>query len=287
MLKLKTVLVIIAAAGAAASIAIGSRTQFRSDPLSEETSETSIAPAPPAPAHAALPTPGNKTEPPAAPQLAPAKAPQPSEKSARAEMPAPASPETDRILRAAAAAYENVHSLKASFVQQIDNPLIGTHISSEGTLYQQKPDLLLLKFSQPSGDLIVSDGQYFWIYYPSVDAKQVIRAPVSAAGDGGVDLQAQFLGDPVRRFNSTLDGRETIGGRSTYAVTMMPRERRAFKKLKVWIDTKDSLARRFEITEENGNVRRFELHDLHVNAAMPPGIFHFAAPPHARVIERG
>ncbi len=271
MLKLKTILIIIAAAGAAASIALGSRTQFRSDPLAEETSETSLTRA---------------ATPPVAPvAIRPAAASGPA--SPAAVPVQPATPETDRILRAAAAAYEKVRSLQASFVQQIDNPLIGTHISSEGMLYQQKPDLLLLKFSKPAGDIVMSDGQYFWIYYPSVDPKQVLRAPVSAAGTAGVDLQAQFLGDPVRRFNSTLDGKETIGGRSTFAVTMVPRERLAYKKLKVWIDSKDSLARRFEITEENGNVRRFELRDLRVNAAPSAGLFHFTAPPNARIIDRG
>jgi outer membrane lipoprotein-sorting protein len=273
MLKLKTILVLLAAAGAVASIAIGSRRQFRPDPLAEETSETSLTSARPV----------ARTAPPVLVRSVPDPVASPAPTVDRA----PDSPATDKILRAAAAAYGKVRSLQASFVQQIDNPLIGTHISSKGTLYQQKPDLLLLKFSDPTGDIIMSDGRYFWIYYPSVDTKQVIRAPVSAAGAGGVDLQAQFLGDPVRRFNSTMDGRETIGGRSTYAVSMVPREKLGYRKLKVWIDAKDSLARRFEITEENGNVRRFELRDLRVNSALPSALFRFSPPPNARIIDRG
>ena len=140
-----------------------------------------------------------------------------------------------------------------------------------------------MRFSQPAGDVIVSDGDYFWIYYPSADPKQVIR---SSRGAGGLDLRSQFVGDPVRRFEATSHGEETVRGRATHVLTLTPREPMGYRRLKVWIDADDHLVRRFELTEENGNVRRFDLTDLRVNPSLPDDLFRFEPPAGAVVVTR-
>lgn len=191
------------------------------------------------------------------------------------------------VLRHAAAAYRKVRSLRASFVQHVENPLLGSSTTSRGTLYERRPDRLLLRYSKPAGDVIVGDGHAFWIYYPSVDPKQVIRAPASPGAAGGVDLQSQFLGDPVARFDATLHGRESVAGRPAYVVTLVPKRPAGYRSLKVWIDARDWLARRFEITEESGAVRHFDLSDLRTNIPLEDGLFRFTPPAGAHVIDRG
>ncbi|HET9982445.1 MAG TPA: outer membrane lipoprotein carrier protein LolA [Longimicrobiales bacterium] len=192
------------------------------------------------------------------------------------------------ILNRASAAYQKVQTLQADFVQQLRNPMLGDSHTSRGKMYQRRPDRFLMRFTEPAGDVIVSDGRYFWVYYPSVDAKQVIRMPSAAAG-GGVDLQAQFLGDPARRFIATLDGREKVAGHDAYVLTLVPRSTAelGYRKLRVWIDPSDYLARRFEITEDNGNVRHFELSGLRTNAPVRSDLFRFTPPADAHVVERG
>lgn len=192
-----------------------------------------------------------------------------------------------RILRAASAAYDNVRSLEAEFTMRHENPILRSTTVSRGTLFQRRPDRILLRFSEPEGDMIVSDGTYFWVYYPSVDAEQVMRAPASVAGSGGVDLQAQFVGDPVERFRYTLDGRESVDGRTAHVLTLAPKTDMGYTRLKVWVDTSDSLVRRFEITEHNETVRRFDLDGLRVNPTLDDDLFRFTPPPGAQVIERG
>ncbi len=216
-------------------------------------------------------------------------APEPSAAGA-----APTSPSTagarqqsaDAILRRAAAAYRGVRSLRASFLQVVRNPLLGGAVTSRGTLYQRRPDRFLMKFAQPAGDVLVSDGRWFWVYYPSVDPKQVIRTPASAAGQA-VDLQAQFLGDPERRFNARLEGRQAVAGRQAYVLSLTPRGSEPFKALKLWIDPTDYLARRFEITEENGSVRHIDLSDLRVNVPAGDALFRFTPPAGAHIVTRG
>ena len=190
------------------------------------------------------------------------------------------------IMKRAAAAYSNVRSMKASFTQTLVNPLLGRRITSRGTIYQQRPDKFLMQFSDPAGDVIVGDGTSFWVYYPSSDAKQVIKAPASS-GAGAVDLQAQFLGDPERRFNAKLNGTEQVDGRPAYVITLTPTGEEGYRSLKVWIDQRDHLARRFEITDMNDATRLINLSGLQTNVALDAGLFRFTPPQGARIVERG
>ncbi len=208
--------------------------------------------------------------------------------AAAADTPVPAGAQDAgaRAMRAAAAAYERLRSLRASFTMVVENPLLRRTTTSRGTLYQRSPDRIKLLFTDPAGDVIVGDGTYFWIYYPSVDSLQVMRAPAAQAGSGGVDLRAQFVGDPVERFRYTLHGTETVGGREATLLTLVPIADADYRQLRAWIDTQDFLARRFEITEHNGLVRRFDLERLEINPSLDDAIFRFAPPPGARIIER-
>jgi outer membrane lipoprotein carrier protein len=229
---------------------------------------------------------------PAAPQ--PQQPPQPAGPAPaqpQPQAPAPAAPQTDAqvrdgaaVLRRAAAAYENVRSLSADFVLNFENPLLRQRLTSRGTIYQRQPDRIALRFSDPEGDLIIGDGQYFWVYYPSNNPQQVIRAPAAAAGESAVNLQAQFIGDPVARFDHTLEGTESVAGRSAHVLMLVPRQRVEYRSLKVWIDERDSLARRFEITEHNGSIRRFDLSNLQVNPSIPDAVFRFTPPQGANIV---
>lgn len=191
-----------------------------------------------------------------------------------------------RLLRQTSAAYADMRTLRANFTMETENPLLRTKVNSRGVLIQQRPDRIALRFEEPAGDIILSDGQYFWVYYPSSTPDQVIRAQAAPGAAGGVDLWAQFVGDPVARFEHTYHGRETVDGRETAVFTLDPRGDPGYRLLKVWLDTRDHLVRRFEITENNGVIRRVRLSDLQINPSLPANVFRFEPPPGVRVIER-
>jgi chaperone LolA len=189
------------------------------------------------------------------------------------------------VLKRAAAAYSRTKSMRAEFVQRRENALLNSTTVSRGTLYQRDPDRFALKFSQPAGDLIVGDGKYFWVYYPSADRKQVIRAP-AGQGAGAVDLQSQFIGDPLTRFTHVYHGTQQINGRNAHVITLTPRRDAGYKTLKVWIDAADYLVRRFVITEETGTLIEFQLSNLTANPPLGDEIFRFTPPAGATIIER-
>lgn len=195
--------------------------------------------------------------------------------------------QTDEILERAARAYANVRTMRADFEQSTENPVLRRTTTSRGTIFQSRPDRFAMRFSQPEGDRIVADGQYIWVYYPSVDAEQVIRMRAVPGGAGAVDLQAQFLGDPTERFNAVHNGTESVGGRQADVLTLTPRDAANFRSLKVWVDRGDALVRRFQITEHNGVVRSFLLRNLTPGAEIDASVFRFTPPEGAHVVARG
>jgi outer membrane lipoprotein carrier protein len=189
------------------------------------------------------------------------------------------------VLQRAAAAYGKITSMRAQFVQRRENPLLGSTTTSRGTLYQRDPDRFALKFSDPAGDIIVGDGRYFWLYYPSVDRRQVMRS-AARQGAGAVDLQSQFIGDPLTRFAHRYHGTEKQHGRTVHVLTLRPRREAGYKSMKVWIDAADYLVRRFQITEPSDAVVEFQLSNLAVNPTLGDDIFRFTPPAGATVIDR-
>ncbi len=183
-----------------------------------------------------------------------------------------------------ASKYETVRSLTADFVMRVENPLLRTKTEGRGKLYQQRPDRIALRFTRPAGEVILSDGQYFWMYLPSTYEDQVFRSPAAAAGSRVVDLQAQFVGDPVKRFSYTQQGTETVGGRATDVLMLIPRGQAQYRSLKVWVDREDALVRRFEFVESSGVIRHVDLTGVRINPVVPADMFKFTVPAGVRVV---
>ncbi len=285
----KTVTIIVAAA-AAVTVGLVFRGQVITEGASTPEAPVVVAPVAAQPPVAeppiALPMPSESVK------RAPLSPPTPSPPPAKIDSPAHAvvrdvdAQEADAatVLKRAAAAYETVRSMRADFSQWQENPLLGKRTTSRGTVFQRQPDRFLMRFSQPDGDVIVSDGEYFWLYYPSVDAKQVMRS--RAVDVGGLDLQAQFIGDPTKRYTYTDQGSEDVAGRPARVFTLVPRQPAGYKSLKVWIDKRDHLVRRFELEMENGVRQHFDLNNLQVNPTLSNELFRFTPPAGARIIER-
>jgi outer membrane lipoprotein carrier protein len=198
-------------------------------------------------------------------------------------LPAPVGTAANDILTRAERTYAGVRSMEADFVQQVYVPLLNSTQNSRGKIYHRAPDRFLMRFSDPQGDVIVADGRYVWMYYPSTDERQVMR---SALGDGqSVDLQREFLSNSAQKYVATRTGGETVGGRPTHALTLVPRGSSPYRQIKVWVDTEDNLVRRFEINETNGTIRKLEMNNLRPNVTLADNLFQFTPPPGAQVYE--
>jgi outer membrane lipoprotein carrier protein len=194
---------------------------------------------------------------------------------------------TDSALDRAVAAYAKVRTARATFVQTITNPLLGTTVTARGELLQWRPGRLAVRFTDPAGDRIVADGTWIWFYLPSTNPGQVLRARLGGNGVGTPDIAAHVLNRPRDRFSVEDAGSAVIGGRTTRAVTLVPKDPESvpFARATIWVDSA-GLIRQFETVEANEVARRVTLTSLRINARVDPGAFKFVPPPGVKVVDQ-
>lgn len=191
----------------------------------------------------------------------------------------------EQAIDRAVAAYANVKTARATFEQHITNALTGSAIPSKGEFEQSRPDRFAFRFSDPKGDVILSDGKFVWLYLPSSTPGQVIRAPLTADLEGSIDLIGAFFSNPRSKYAITDAGEATIGGKTTRAVNLTPRgDDAGFSKAKVWIDG-DGMLRQFEAVENNGVTRRVRIVTYEPNATVASSAFSFKPPKGVRVVD--
>jgi outer membrane lipoprotein carrier protein len=195
--------------------------------------------------------------------------------------------DAEAIIGRAARVYRSLASLKADFVQVIDNPMIDS-AESKGTLIQAGPDKLSMRFSDPAGDAIIIDGRHVWVYTPSDVPDQVIRLSVPSGGPVyGYNLLAWFLDRPAERYRAKLLRTERIKGRPTDVVELIPAvPDLPFTKAVIWLDQADALPRRLEIQERSDATRTLNLERIRVNERVPKETFTFKVPAGVRVVDQ-
>ena len=183
----------------------------------------------------------------------------------------------------AARRYREVRAMCADFEQVIEVRLLGRTVESAGRICQQRPNLFSMRFTEPQGDLVVSDGRHFWVYYPSMDDKQVMRHPV-ADSPGRHDFFREFLEDPAAKYAASDSGTEAVAGHECRVVSLTPTAAASYRRARLWVDAESHLVRQLELHEESGNIRTVILHNEDLAPALDPALFTFQPPPGARVL---
>jgi len=197
--------------------------------------------------------------------------------------PAAVAQESMRPLEQAAARYREVRAICADFEQVIEVRLMrGRAIESAGRVCQRRPNLFSMRFTDPDGDMVISDGDYFWVYYPSIEEEQVMRHPVSDA-PGREDFFREFLEDPGAKYEAETGGVEAVDGRDCRVVSLTPRTPTGYRGARLWLDVESHVIRRLEVHEEN-KVRTVTLHNVDLDPDIQPGTFVFDVPQGARVM---
>jgi outer membrane lipoprotein-sorting protein len=191
------------------------------------------------------------------------------------------------LIGRAARVYRSLASLRADFVQVIDNPMIDS-AESKGTLIQSGDAKLSMRFSDPPGEAIVIDGKHVWVYTPSTVPNQVIRLAAPSGGPVyGYNLLAWFLDRPGERYKASYVRSERLNGRPTDVIGLVPAvPDLPFTRAVIWLDREDALPRRLEIHEQSGATRTLRLFRLRVNEAVPKRTFVFKVPRGTRVVDQ-
>ncbi|MBK5188089.1 MAG: outer membrane lipoprotein chaperone LolA [Gemmatimonadaceae bacterium] len=191
----------------------------------------------------------------------------------------------DSTLDRAVNAYATVKTARIAFTQTIDNSLTGTSVTSHGELQQRRPSRFSVKFDEPAGDRIVSDGQFVWVYLPSTNPGQVIRAKLGA-DVGAPDFAAQFLESPRKSYTVSGGSAASIDRDATHSVVLTPKLASSpFQKVTLWVNDGDALLRRVETVDQSGVVRRITVTHFTRNAPVDPNAFVFHVPAGVKVFD--
>jgi outer membrane lipoprotein carrier protein len=201
--------------------------------------------------------------------------------------PAASAQDAAAIVGRSSRVYRSLSSLKADFVQVIDNPMIDS-AESRGTLVQAGQDKLSMRFADPPGEAVVIDGQSVWIYTPSTTPGQVIRTAVPSGGPVyGYNVLAWLLDRPAERYTASYVRGDKLNGRPIDVVQLVPAvPDLPFERAILWLDRDDGLPRRLEITEHSGALRTLTLSKMRVNQSVPAATFTFQVPSGVRVVDQ-
>lgn len=198
-----------------------------------------------------------------------------------------AAPDVREILARAESTYNGLSSLRARFTQTIEVPLLERTRTGSGAWYQKGRGRFKMEFEDPVGDVIVADGTYIWLYYPTTNPGQVIRSTIEARTTGAhmVDLQGRIFEDAKTIYDAEYLLEEVVTDRPAHLIELIPREDSPYRRVRVWVDTETYLVRKFEITEENETVRTVELGRLEPDAPIPDWYFRFDPPPNVDLFQ--
>ena len=189
------------------------------------------------------------------------------------------------LMREASARYSQVDAFCARFEQELVVPLLGETTHSSGSLCQARPNLFAMRFDDPPGDLVVADGDYFWVYYPSSDPRQVLQFAMEVR-PGGLDFHREFLDSPEEKYELDYEGEATVQGRRAQVIHADPLGDPGFRQARIWLDSERALILRVRIEMENGSVRTVTLSDIRLNPPPDPDRFQFVPPAGTQVIRR-
>ena len=183
--------------------------------------------------------------------------------------------------------YRSLSSLRAEFVQVIQNPMIDSS-ESRGTLMQSGEAKFSMRFSDPPGEAVVIDGEHVWVYTPSTVPGQVLRLSVPSGGPiYGYNMLAWLLDRPAERYKATFVKNEEVNGRTMDVVELQPAvPDLPFERAVLWLDRQDGLPRKLDITEKSGSRRILTLSKVQVNRPAPDGMFRFEVPSGVRVVDQ-
>ena len=197
----------------------------------------------------------------------------------------PPTDSTDAILLKASNAYQQLTALKSEFVQRIEIPALERTEEGRGIVYQRKPHYFLMKFEEPKGDIVVADGNWFWMYYPSAHPDQVVRTAIDRSAEGA-NLGGQFVVNPTERYVPTYVKIENVGDRPAHLISLVPKFDAPYTLVRVWVDARDYLVRKFEVHEENDTVRTLTLSNVAAGVDLPESLFQFSPPEGVEVFTR-
>jgi outer membrane lipoprotein carrier protein len=188
------------------------------------------------------------------------------------------------LLDRTAAQYRAARTIRASFEQTLTGAGTGAKHASRGE-YFQNGSRFALRFSDPAGDAIVSDGSSLWLYLPSSAKGQVIKMPTQAGE--GLDILAELLGAPKSSYIVAKWREEPVDSHATTVLALSPRKNdMPFTHATLWIGKSDGLIWQLETVEQSGLTRHVRFSAINFDVDLPADAMTFTVPSGVKIIDQ-
>lgn len=203
------------------------------------------------------------------------------------DAPSPGTPGAEACARSAVRAvqqrYEKVRDFEARFEQttlSVAFGRAGESRSSRGRMVLQKPGRMRWHYQEPEESLVVSDGEWLWIYDPELREAQ--KLPVSGGWLSGAGVQ--FLlgeGDLTRDFDVAAASCDAGSAR----LVLRPRAEATYETLVLDVDPASGEVRSTEVRDLLGNVTKIAFLETRFDTAPDASLFRFEPPEGVEVVE--
>ncbi len=179
--------------------------------------------------------------------------------------------------------YDSTESFSASFRQVNFYSSLGQERRSAGKLYIHKPGRFRWEYTEPEQQLLVSDGETFWVYTPRL--KQVIVSPAREAYSSRTPMS--FLagrGNLREEFGfRLLEGPSE--GKGNYLLELMPkRQESALDKLFLEVEPEGFKIVSVSVLEPLKNKITITFSEIEEGMLLSPSLFRFEVPPGVEVV---
>ncbi|HEY6138336.1 MAG TPA: outer membrane lipoprotein carrier protein LolA [Thermoanaerobaculia bacterium] len=189
----------------------------------------------------------------------------------------------DEVIKRVQEQQKKTNTLEAEFRQEKTLALLAKPEVSTGHFIYQKPNSVLWTYDAPKRvTMLIADGT-LTTYYPDLRKAEKIevkrfqdRIFKYMGASGAIDELGAF-------FNFTFVNR---ADQPTYLLDLAPKSKQIAKKvqhLKIWIDKKSYLTTKFEYTESDGDITRYEFTNIKVNQPVSSSRFTLNLPAGVRV----
>lgn len=172
---------------------------------------------------------------------------------------------------------KGLHSLQASFVQELVDRQGVLLEESAGTLAIRRPDRFRWDYSEPYEQVIVADGRRIWLYDADLDQVTVRRSDDTLSATPAMLLS----GEGNLQDNFRVTGTEESGG--LFWVNMEPRrDDTDFRWVRLGFA--GTQLRAMRLADKLGQTTQLSFTQLERNPPLDPSRFTFTVPPGADII---
>ena len=181
--------------------------------------------------------------------------------------------------------YGSLKSYQANFTITSDKG--GKRIVQTGVLRFKSSDKLLMEFTAPSRQKIVSNGQMMWIYIPSMNvvAEQDLTSESGLFASGSEAGLNRLFSKYHYRFASKEEPETMKDGSKQYTLVLKQKETRGgYKTINLWI-SEDYFIKKAEGFTSSGKKIEITLSDIKTDVDLSNSLFKFDIPASARIIK--